>query len=640
MSDNPVRPYGSWPSPISANAVAAGALRLGDLQMDGADLYWVESRPAEQGRYVVVRYRDGDTVDVIPPPYSARTTVHEYGGGALRVAGGIVYFANMADQRVYRVTAGEPPNPVTPELGDVRFADMVVDTGRRRLISVVEDHHTHPPTNDIRAIDLGSGELSTLVAGNDFYASPRLNADGTELAWLTWNQPDMPWDGCELWVATVGSEGQLVDRRLVAGGGTESIFQPAWSPQDELHFCSDRTGWWNAYRVDRGSVVAIAPMDAECGRAAWVFGLSTYAFSGPDHIAMLVCHEGVWRMHVLDRRTGSIIEMSLPFTDMARVVAHEDNVAMLAGGPRHAASVVTVDIRSGAHQIIRASSDVNVDPSVLSTPQPVSFVGYHGATSYGFYYPPHNAGALAPAGERPPLRVYAHGGPTSAVSTALDLTTQYWTSRGWAVLAVNYGGSTGYGRAYRRRLNGQEGVVDVEDCIAGARHLAASTLVDGARLTISGGSAGGYIVLCALTFHDVFAAGADYYGIGDWEPMIAETHKFEARYFDTMIGPYPQRRDLFYQRSPIHYIDRVRRPVIIMQGDEDVVVPPNQSEMMYNALRERGVPVAYILFQGEQHGFRKATTIERAVAAEQYFLSRVLGIEPADSLPPIEIANL
>jgi len=641
MSDPRPIPYGSWPSPLAAATVASSALRLGDLQMDGGDLYWVEGRPSEQGRCVVMRHREGAAHDLLPAPFSARTTVHEYGGGALLVDDGVVYFVNMTDQRLHVIAPGERPRPLTGEEGDVRYADMVLDRPRGRLISVVEDHRGGQVVNDIRAVDLQSGTTATLVSGNDFYAAPRLSPDGSQLAWLTWNQPNMPWDGTELWIARIDAGGRPADQRRVAGGAAESVFQPAWSPQGELHFCSDRSGWWNLYRVDGSSATALAPMEADCGRPAWVFGLSTYAFCGEGRIALLACDAGVWHMHILNRITGSLTEVRLPYTDFARVAAGGgDTVAAIAAGPHQEASVIHVDTRSGASEVVRASNDVAIDSSILSTAEAISFPGHNGATTYAFLYPPRNDAVRAVPEERPPLRVYAHGGPTGAVGSALDLQTQFWTSRGWAVLAVNYGGSTGYGREYRRRLNGQEGVVDVEDCIAGARHLATEGLVDGQRMVISGGSAGGYIVLCAMTFHDVFAAGADHYGIADWETMLNDTHKFEARYFDSMIGPYPERRDLFYERSPIHFIDRVRRPVIILQGDEDAIVPPSQSQVMYDALRERGIPSAYLVFKGEQHGFRRAGNIARALEAELYFFSRILGIEPADAIDPVEIAKL
>jgi len=633
------RPYGSWRSPISASRAAAEALRISDPQLDGSRLYWVEGRPAENGRCAVVRHEAGRASDVLPAPFSARNTVHEYGGGALRVADGVVYFTNMSDQRVYRVDA-DGPVAVTPDLGDVRYADLEPDRSRGRLLSVVEDHRGDGVVNDIRAIDLADGTLETLVSGDDFYSAPRLSPDGTQLAWLTWNQPQMPWDGTELWLAGVDAAGRLTNATLVAGGIDESIFQPAWSPNGILHFCSDRTGFWNLYRVDGEAPRALAPMDADCGEPLWAFGLSTYAFCDEHRIVMITADKGMWRLRLLDTTgAGALITLELPFTTMRQLVASGDRIATLAGGPRHPRSVVAIDARSGGFEVLRTGSATEIDSALLSEPQPIHFTGSGGAQSHAFYYPPKNDEEAAPTDELPPLVVHAHGGPTGAADSSLSDVIQYWTSRGFAYVDVNYGGSAGYGREYRRRLNGMEGVVDVEDCIAAGQHLARTGLVDGSRMVVTGGSAGGYIVLCAMTFHDVFAAGAAHYGIADWETLISDTHKFEARYFDSMIGPYPERRDLYFERSPIHFIDRVRKPVIIFQGLEDRIVPPAQSQMMFDALRERGIPCAYIAFPGEQHGFRQSEHIERALEAERLFYCRVLHIEPPDAPEAVDIAN-
>lgn len=632
-------PYGAWPSPLSASRAASGSLRLSDPQLAGDSVYWVEGRPAEDGRCAVVRLRAGKTTDVVPQPFSARNTVHEYGGGSLRVSSDQVFFTNLSDRRVYRVDGGAPV-PVSPELGDVRFADLVIDPARNRLVSVVEDHRGAGVVNDIRALHLDDGTLTTLVAGNDFYAYPRLSPDGSQLAWITWNQPNMPWDGSELWIAELDANGGVVRSRLVAGGVRESIFQPSWSPAGVLHFCSDRTGFWNMYRATDSGVSPVAPIDADCGEPLWVFGLSSYAFCDESRIAFIASEQGVWRMYLLsDSSQSAPTPLELPFTAMRQLSASGDDLVMLAGGPRHTRSVVRVDARSGAFEVLRASDDHAVDESVLAVAEPIRFAGAFGAEAHAFFYPPRNDSVDAPNGELPPLYVRAHGGPTSATDTSLNESIQFWTSRGFAVVDVNYGGSSGYGRKYRDRLYGQEGVVDVLDCIAAARHLAEHGLVDGERMTIAGGSAGGYIVLCAMTFHDCFASGADHYGIADWETMLGGTHKFEERYFDLMIGPYPERRDLFYERSPIHYADRVRRPMIIFQGLEDRIVPPDQSQVIFDALRERGIPCAYLAFEGEQHGFRKQRSIERALEAELAFHSRALHITPSESLPPLEIEN-
>jgi dipeptidyl aminopeptidase/acylaminoacyl peptidase len=634
-----VAPYGAWRSSLAARSVAAAALRLEDLQFDGADLHWVEGRAADAGRCVVVRRRDGRLEDVLEAPYSARSAVHEYGGAALRVADGTVYFTDATDRRIHRVSEGAL-SAVSEDLGDVRFADMAIDRARGRILTVVEDHRGDTVRNLIGAVDLETGRLSTVVAGNDFYAYPRISPDGTRLAWITWNQPDMPWDGTELWLARLGDGGEVAEPARVAGGRDEAIFQPHWSPSGVLHFCSDRSGFWNLHRLEGDGVRALVPMEADCGTPLWGLGLSTYDFCGGDRIALIAAHDGVWRMHLADERSGALLAaLDLPFTAMRYLVAEGDRVATVAGGPRLPKSVVTVDTRSGAIDLLRPGSDLVPDEAQLAVAEPITFTGSGGAQAHAFFYPPVNGSEQPPAGTRPPLIVRAHGGPTSATDSALNPVVQYWTSRGFAYVDVNYAGSSGYGRAYRRRLNGNEGVVDVEDCIAAGRHLAEQGRVDEARMLITGGSAGGYIVLCAMTFHDLFVAGADHYGIADWEPMLSETHKFEARYFDSMIGPYPERRDLFRERSPIHFIDRVRRPIIIFQGLEDRIVPPNQSSMMFEALRDRGIPCAYIAFEGEQHGFRREDTIVRTLEAELGFYCAVLHLEPADALPHVEIAN-
>jgi dipeptidyl aminopeptidase/acylaminoacyl peptidase len=620
--------------------VAAGGLRINDLQCDGDDVYWIEGRPVERGRCEVVRYRDGRMEDVLGAPFSARNSVHEYGGGALLALGGTVYFSNAPDRRLYSVAPGARPQPLTANVGGLRYADFVLDAPRNRLIAVVEDHNQRPARNDIRAISIRDGTLTSLTGGYDFYAYPRLSPDGNQLAWLCWNQPNMPWDGNELWLAGVDESGGLVDSRQIAGGAKESIFQPAWSPDGVLHYCSDRSGWWNLYRRDGERDVALAPMDAECGKPMFVLRQATYAFCGDGRIALTACRNGIWELGYVDAQPGHVTWLDLPYTATGYIDARGDTVVLTAGGPRDPLSVVRVELSSGTHRVLRRGTDVVVDESVLSVPQAISLPGHEGATTHAFLYPPRNDAVAADPSSLPPLLVYAHGGPTSAASTALNLEVQFWTSRGFTYLDVNYGGSTGYGRAYRDRLYGNLGVVDVGDCVAAARHLAQQKEVDPERLSIQGGSAGGYIVLCAMTFHDVFDVGASYFGIADWEAFDADTHKFEARYNDFLIGPYPERRDLYYARSPVHFIDRVRGAVILFQGLDDPVVPPNQSEMMFEALRARGVPCAYIAYPGEQHGFRQAANIQRSLEAQLYFFSRILGFELADPVESVEIVNL
>jgi dipeptidyl aminopeptidase/acylaminoacyl peptidase len=622
-----------WPSPISAAQAAAGRVRINDLQLDGGDAYWIEGRPAEGGRCVIVREHDGATTDLIPAPYSARNWVHEYGGAAMRAHRGTVYFSNAADGRLYAIGT-EGPAPITPEVAGLRYADIEVDEDRRRLVCVVEDHRGPAVVNDIRAIPLSGGEPESIISGNDFYSTPRISPDGRQLAWLTWNHPNMPWDGCELWVAALDAAGAPQDARLVAGGAAESIFQPSWSAESVLHFTSDRTGWWNLYRADASGITPLAPMEAECGLPQWVFGFETYAHCGDGRIVLWACRDGAWELHRLEA-SGDLAQVATPYTAYGgHVGAHGDDVLFLAGAPDIATSVVRHDLAGGSSRAVRVDS-VSIEESVRSTPRHLTFPGHGGALSHAWYYRPRNDAVAPEPGWKPPLLVRAHGGPTSSTNFALDPSVQFWTSRGFAYLDVDYGGSTGYGRAYRERLNGEAGVVDVGDCVAGARYLAGGGDADPDRLFIHGGSAGGYIVLCAMTFHDVFDAGASLFGIADLEALFQQDpHKFESHY----DAPYPKGHER-YERSPVHFIDRVRGAVLLLQGLDDPVVPAAQAEMMFAALKAGGKPCAYIGFPGEQHGFRQAATIARTSEAELYFFATVTHMTLAEPIAPVEILN-
>jgi dipeptidyl aminopeptidase/acylaminoacyl peptidase len=654
MSISTVAPYGSWKSPITADLLLSGSVNLSQPRLDGGDVYWLEGRPAERGRQVVVRRAaDGTTADVTPPGFNARTRVHEYGGGDYAVHDGVVTFANDADQRLYVQRPGQAPQPLTAE-SQSRYADMQIDAARGRLLVVREDHSgPGEAVNTLVAIALDDGAIITLAAGNDFYSSPRLSPDGRRLAWLTWNHPNMPWDGTELWLAELDGDGLPRDARRVAGGPAESIFQPEWSPPGAggggaLHFVSDRSGWWNLYRLgDDGTGADVPPerlyaMAAEFGQPQWVFGLSTYAFLNADTLICTYSVDGRRFMALLDTLGGQLRPLD---------VAHAGTMLDAAGGwavyvgasPTAAAAVVRLDLsggRLGAVEVLRHSTEFAVDEAYLSIAEPVEFPTEGGLTAHGYFYAPRNRDYAAPAGELPPLIVTSHGGPTSATSGDLNLSRQYWTSRGFAILDVNYGGSTGYGRAYRERLADNWGVVDVDDCINGARRLVEQGRVDGERLIIRGGSAGGYTTLRAITAHRVFKAAASYYGISDAEALAKDTHKFESRYSDKLIGPYPARRDLYVKRSPLHVANDCSAALILFQGLEDKVVPPDQSEAMFIAARNKELPVAYVAFEGEGHGFRQAANIKRAMENELYFYGRVFGFAPGEPLEPVEIENL
>ncbi|MGC9347953.1 MAG: S9 family peptidase [Anaerolineae bacterium] len=648
MPQPEVAPYGTWASPITSDLIVAKSIRLGNAILDGDDVYWLEGRPSEGGRNVLVkRTPDGEVTDVIPPPFNARTRVHEYGGGAVIVRHGTVYFSNYRDQRMYRVgSAGAVPEQLTPPT-PIRYADGVIDGTRRRIICVIEDHtesalkaNSGEPVNAIGSVSLEDGAVQRLVDGSDFYATPRLRPDGQQLAWLNWDHPNMPWDGTELWIADLDDAGRPCNARRVAGGPTESVFQPVWSPDGVLTFVSDRSGWWNIYRCEDDDIKALTPMAAEFGQPQWNFGLSTYAYVSPDRIVCTYTRAGADQLAFLDVHTRELSPIDTPYTSLRGIAADENRVFFNGGAPTRPSALVVIDIATEELRIFRRSADLDLDPGYLSVPQSLEFPTEDGRTAYGLFYRPHNRDFVAPAGEKPPLLVLSHGGPTSATSSSLSLRIQYWTSRGFAVLDVNYGGSTGYGRPYREYLKGRWGVVDVDDCANGARFLVDRGLVDGERLAIRGSSAGGYTTLRALTFRDVFRAGASYYGVSDLEALAREIHKFESRYLDGLVGPYPESRDTYVERSPIHHLDRLHCPIIFFQGLEDEVVPPNQAELMVTALREEGFPVAYLAFEGEQHGFRRDKNIKRALDAELYFYGKIFGFEPADEIEPVDIDNL
>lgn len=641
MSERKMAPYGSWRSPITSDLIVAETIGLSQLTFDD-DIYWLELRPNEGGRLVLVRgSSNGQTTGLTPEPFSVRTRVHEYGGGAYTVSNDMVYFSNFLDQRLYRQDHGGLPRPITPEAA-FRYADYVLDQDRNLLFCVREDHSgSDEAVNSLVKVkcegDESGGEV--IVSGNDFYSSPRLSPDGAQLAWLTWNHPNMPWDGTELWVGEVKVDGSLGRTELVAGGLTESIFQPEWSPDGVLYFVSDRTGWWNLYRWQAGSVEPLCPMEAEFGGPQWAFGLSTFAFESSGRIICSYSHRGTWHLASLDPTTLHLEEIETPYTDIRSLRAAPGRVLFIAGSPTETVSVVLLDLATRQYEILRRSSGLRVDPGYISIPQAIEFPTEGGLTAHAFFYPPCNRDYVAPENDKPPVRVLSHGGPTSATSAVLDVQIQYWTSRGLAVLDVNYGGSTGYGRVFRQRLNRQWGVVDVADCVNAVRYLVDRGEVDGNRLAIAGGSAGGYTTLSALAFRDVFSAGTSYYGVADLETLARDTHKFESRYLDSLIGPYPEQHELYLERSPIHHVDLLSCPLILFQGLEDEVVPPDQAEKMFEAVRAKGLPVSYLLFEGEQHGFRRAENIKRALDAELYFYSKVFGFELADPVEPVSIDN-
>ncbi len=641
-----IAPYGAWRSPIGAELLAAASISLGALQIDNGDLYWVEGRPLEGGRYVIVkRTADGQTRDVTPAGYNARTMVHEYGGGAYIVQDATVYFCNFSDQRLYRQTPTAAPEAITPEpptARGLRYADLRVNADGRWLVCVRESHQADGVViNELVALPTdGGAEPRVLTTGYDFYAAPRISPDGRQLAWLAWQNPQMPWDGTELWVATLNADMSLSQPRRVAGSTQESIFQPEWRADGVLHFVSDRTDWWNLYREVAGQIEAVAPIEAELGEPQWIFDLARYDFLADNTIACIYSQNGLDYVGRIRPDRQQMEPIPCTYTSLRGLRAAGDLLWLIGGNPTSGSTVFSLDPASGALTPIKQGLQVDVDSTFFSVPQPIEFPTEHNLAAHAIYYAPTNPHYQAPATERPPLLVICHGGPTSSTRVQLSLGVQFWTSRGFGVVDVNYGGSNGYGRAYRERLKGNWGVVDVMDCINAARYLIAQDKVDGERVAIRGGSAGGYTTLRALTWQNFFAAGASHFGLAELETFVKDTHKFEARYLDGLVGPYPEEKALYYERSPVNFADQLSSPVILFQGLEDKIVPPSQAEIMVEALKAKHLPYAYLAFEGEQHGFRKAENIIRSAEAELYFYGKVFAFDPDDEIEPVAIANL
>lgn len=637
-------PYGSWASPITPAVLLEGTVHLRNqlVRWDGEDLYWSELRPHEEGRIVVCRRGpDGVVGDVTPPGFNARSRVHEYGGGHFAVKDGTVYFTNFKDQRLYRQDGGGAPRAITPD-ADIRHADMVVDQARGRVFAVREDHTTGAPeaVNTLVALDVdGRREPITIASGNDFYSSPRLSHDGSRLAWQTWNHPHMPWEQSEIWIGELDADGLVRSSRKVVGAPNESVLQPEWSPLGELYFVSDRNDWWNVYRARGEGDEPVCRRSAEFGAPQWAFGMRFYDFAGPDEIACLFTGAGGTHLGVIDLESGHLRAIELLYTSLSGVQVSGRRAALIAGSSTLADRVLVIDLDTHAQEVVRVSNPTKVDSGYLTVPRPIEFPTEGGRTAHALYYPPRNRDYEPPPGEKPPLVVHCHGGPTGSAGQSYAFEYQYWTSRGIAIVDVDYGGSSGYGRAYRERLDGMWGVVDVDDCINAARHLVGEGLADGDRVSITGGSAGGYTALLSLTKRDFYNAGASHYGIGDLVLFIQETHKFESHYCDTLVGRYPQAADVYHDRSAIYFADHLRCPIVLFQGLDDKIVPPSQAETFVAVCRRDRLPYAYVAFEGEQHGFRQEKNIRRAMEGEFYVLSRIFGFEPADRIEPVEIEN-
>ena len=636
--------HGTWSSPVSATAAAEGSVRFSEPRFDGDTLYWLEMRPTERGRTVLMCLdRDGVTREVTPPGFSVRSRVHEYGGGAYAVHAGTVYFVNAEDQNIYCIESGAAPEPLLDKSArpEYRFADLVIDRHHHRLLCVCEEHSgAGEPENYLAAVDIRGGiRPRVLVSGSSFYSSPRPSPDGTSLSWISWEHPFMPWDETRLSVAAVSEDGTVGSKQLVAGKARESIMEPSWSPDGVLYWCSDTTGWWNLYRRGPFAPENLCAQEAEFGRPPWTFGNRSYVFLSSDDLLCSVCSNGRWDLRRMHIDSGATETYALPFTEISGLTVSGQNAAFVGASPAELPSVVLLDIKTGEYSNIRRAGGFALSSEYISVPETFEFPA-EGTLGHGFYYPPRNPEFQPPAGAIPPLLVRAHGGPTGAATATFSLSTQYWTTRGFAVLDVNYGGSTGYGKKYRERLDGNWGVIDTSDVIAAARSAVGLQLADPERIAITGGSAGGLTVLTALGQSEIFRAGASYYGVSDLVRIQEVPHKFESHYNFGLVGPFPEMRELYVQRSPVHHVDRIAGGVIFFQGADDPIVPPDQSRRMFEALRAAGRPAAYLEFSGEQHGFRQSQNIARALEAEFYFYSRIFGFTPADPIDPISLENL
>jgi dipeptidyl aminopeptidase/acylaminoacyl peptidase len=620
-----VQAFGSWPSVVSAELITKAAPSLNFIQSQGDNLYWVEGRPWDAGRSVIMcRDRAGQIRDLLPAPFSHHSKVHEYGGMAYVADQSYLYFGNATDQCIYQLDlqANIAPRAITsPEL---RFADLVLDTAQQQLIAVGEKHHQdREPENFVAAINIASGEVSTLSSGADFYAYPRISPDGQQLCWIQWQHPNMPWDCTQLWRGTLSPQG-LTEAELVAGGdNNQAIFQPVWSPDNQLYYVTDKNNWWNIHRADGTAVLS---KEAEFATPLWQFGMSTYDFIDANTIGCLWTGEGQWHSGFIDITSGQLREAQSQYSSLEAACCHQGRLYMVAGAAALANQIVGID-QDGQVRSIYAPSTLDLNDKDLAQPESLFFPSGNGEQVHAFFYPPTNALYRGADNELPPVIALCHGGPTGATGSGLNLKIQYWTNRGFAIIDINYRGSTGFGRDYRQALTNAWGIKDVQDTQQAIDYLAAQQKIDPERCLIRGGSAGGYTVLSALTFTDTFKAGASLYGIGDLETLASDTHKFESRYLDSLIGPYPERRDIYLERSPIHHAEGLNCPVIFLQGLEDKVVPPNQAEMMVKLLQDKGIKVEYVTFADEGHGFRKANNIIRAMEAELAFYQDVFNLK-------------
>lgn len=635
--DKTEAPYGSWESPITAELTTRNSVGLSSINLDGDDLYWIESRPDEGGRRVIVkRDREGDISDAIPTGYSSRTRVHEYGGGSYSVFDGVIYFSNHSDQVLYRLKKGGMPEPLTTT--GYRYADCIMDKNHNQLICVQEDHTAEgEPVNTLVSVSLGEQrKVRTLFSGTDFVSSPQINPAGDTLVWITWDHPNMNWDDTKMWMAKVTPQGSLSGTKTIVERESLSVQEPRWTNDGKLYYIADPENWWNLHIYEDNYGHPIHNEEKEFGRSG-ALGAHSYAFLSNEEAIAKYELDGTSHLAKINLKTGKLKEIKTPYVNISKVYAKGDNIYLIGSTPTSASEIV--QYTDDEFTTIKKSQEAIVDEAFISQPKAITFPNLKGEPTHAFYYPPTNPNFEGTDGELPPLIVKLHGGPVAATNPSFNASTQFWTSRGFALVDINYGGSTGYGRAYRERLRGQWGIVDIDDTKAALEYLISQDLADEDRLLIRGGSAGGYSVLVALSQHDIFAAGANYYGISDLEILARDTHKYESRFLDSLIGKYPEDIDIYKERSPINHLDGFKSPLIVFQGLLDPVVPPNQSELIVSALRERGVPVAYYPYEGEYHGFGKKENIIHSLESELVFYGKILGFDPAGELPEIEIDN-
>ncbi|MBU1086682.1 MAG: prolyl oligopeptidase family serine peptidase [Candidatus Omnitrophica bacterium] len=641
MNNPKTAAYGSWKSPITSDMIVSRNIGFGQIVIDKQknNIYWLESRPMEAGRNVIVQYDQATSRvwDITPQEFNVRSKAHEYGGGAFTVANSIVFFVNYSDQRVYRQIIGQDPHPLTAPINK-RYADLIFDGKRNQLICVCEDHTDlkNKVENYLIKINLDNNAVSVLIQGSDFYSSVQISPDADKLVWLSWNHPDMPWDQTKLSIADIDAQGSLSNIQVIAGLDSESIFQPQWLNNQELYFVSDRNNWWNIYSYSDKQTKPILEMPAEFGLAQWVFGMSTYAVIDSENIVCAINTKGTWQIAKLNPQTKQLKIIASDYCLIEAVAGLSNQAIFIASAYNQFSAIVSLDIVKEQFTHLKQCSDLQIDSAYFSQPRSISFKARENSLCHAFFYPPCNKDFLAQVGDKPLLLVVSHGGPTAAANPGLNLKIQYWTSRGFAVVDVNYTGSTGFGRKYRQELYSQWGIADVNDCLKASEFLVAQGLVDPKALAIRGSSAGGFTTLAALTSSNTFKTGASYYGVSDLIALTQETHKFEAHYLDKLIGPYPQARELYNQRSPINHIDQLNCPVIFFQGLEDKIVPPDQAKKMVDALDKKGIGVAYITFEQEAHGFRQAKNIKKALDWELYFYSRVFDFTLSDHLKPLD----